>query len=97
MPYIGQNTANELLILVGCALCATFLRFADLPLARLLIGFILGPPSKNNFSRAMQFCDGVSFICDCPMTLGLPVRALILVVLPSCRARNRAAGAAKGD
>ncbi|WP_371398834.1 hypothetical protein [Marinovum algicola] len=97
MPYIGQNTANELLILVGCALCATFLRFADLPLARLLIGFILGPPSKNNFSRAMQFCDGVSFICDCPMTLGLPVRALILVVLPSCRARNRAAGGAKGD
>jgi len=97
VPHIGQNTANELLILVGCALCATFLRFADLPLARLLIGFILGPPSKNNFSRAMQFCDGVSFICDCPMTLGLPVRALILVVLPSCRARNRAAGGAKGD
>ena len=40
--YIGQNNATELLILVGFGICATILRFADYPLAPLLIGFILG-------------------------------------------------------
>ena len=79
MPHIGQNTANELLILVGCALCATFLRFADLPLARLLIGFILGRMLEDNFARSMQLYDGVSFIIDRPMTLGLLVVAILLV------------------
>ena len=100
MPHIGQNTANELLILVGCALCATFLRFADLPLARLLIGFILGRMLEDNFARSMQLYDGVSFIIDRPMTLGLLVVAILLVVVPSYRARRaraRQAGIADGD
>ena len=39
--WIGQNNATELL-LVGLGFCATILRFADHPLAPLLIGFILG-------------------------------------------------------
>ncbi len=41
--YIGQNNATELLILVGFGVVATAFRFADYPLAPLLIGFILGP------------------------------------------------------
>ena len=98
--YIGQNNATELLILVGFGVCATFLRFADYPLAPLLIGFILGPLLENNFSRAMQLYDGVGFIWDRPMTLALLVLAVILVVLPSYRqrrARDRAKGVAEGD
>ena len=98
--YIGQNNATELLILVGFGVCATFLRFADYPLAPLLISFILGPLLENNFSRAMQLYDGVGFIWDRPMTLALLVLAVILVVLPSYRqrrARDRAKGVAEGD
>ena len=40
--YIGQNNATELLILVVLGIGATIMRFADYPLAPLLIGFILG-------------------------------------------------------
>jgi len=40
--YIGQNNATELLLLVGFEICATALKFADYPLAPLLIRFILG-------------------------------------------------------
>ncbi|MBN2760204.1 MAG: tripartite tricarboxylate transporter permease, partial [Rhodobacteraceae bacterium] len=40
--YLGQNNSTELLILVGFGVIATILRFADYPLAPLLIGFILG-------------------------------------------------------
>ncbi|MCH2163874.1 MAG: tripartite tricarboxylate transporter permease [Marinovum sp.] len=98
--YIGQNNATELLILVGFGLCATVLRFADYPLAPLLIGFILGGMLEDNFSRSMQLYDGVSFIWERPMTLGLLMIALLLVVLPSYRARRakaRQSGVADGD
>ncbi|MEP4197056.1 MAG: tripartite tricarboxylate transporter permease [Aliishimia sp.] len=98
--YIGQNNATELLILVGFGVCATALKFADYPLAPLLIGFILGGMLENNFARSMQLYDGVSFIWERPMTLGLLIIAGILIVLPSYRARRarvRAAGVADGD
>ncbi|MEM9306246.1 MAG: tripartite tricarboxylate transporter permease [Pseudomonadota bacterium] len=98
--YIGQNNATELLLLVGFGICATILRFADYPLAPLLIGFILGRMLEDNFARSMQLYDGISFIWERPMTLGLLVIAVILVLLPSYRARRarlRASGVADGD
>ncbi len=98
--YIGQNNATELLILVGFGVCATILRFADYPLAPLLIGFILGRMLEDNFSRAMQLYDGPSFLWERPMTTGLLVLAFVLIFLPayrSRRARLRAAGAADAD
>ena len=98
--YIGQNNATELLILVGFGVCATALKFADYPLAPLLIGFILGRMMEDNFARSMQLYDGMSFIIDRPMTLALLVIAALLVVLPSYRARRaaaRARGVSEGD
>ncbi len=98
--YIGQNNATELLILVGFGICATALKFADYPLAPLLIGFILGRMMEDNFARSMQLYDGMGFIIDRPMTLALLVIAGLLVVLPSYRARRaaaRAEGVSEGD
>jgi len=98
--YIGQNNSTELLILVGFGVIATILRFADYPLAPLLIGFILGTMLEDNFARAMQLYRGFGFILERPMTLGLLVLAAILVLLPSFRAyraRKRAEGVADGD
>lgn len=98
--YIGQNNATELLILVGFGICATALRFADYPLAPLLIGFILGGMLEDNFARSMQLYDGMAFIWERPMTLGLLIVAVALVLLPSYRARRakaRMQGVADGD
>ena len=98
--YIGQNNSTELLILVGFGVCATILKFADYPLAPLLIGFILGTMLEDNFARSMNLYDGASFIWERPMTLGLLILSLVLVVLPSYRARRarlKAAGIADGD
>ena len=83
--YIGQNNATELLLLVGFGVFATALKLADYPLAPLLIGFILGGMLEDNFSRSMQLYDGIAFIWERPMTLGLLVIALILIILPSWR------------
>ena len=98
--YIGQNNATELLILVGFGICATLLRFANYPLAPLLIGFILGRMLEDNFSRSMQLYDGLRFVLERPMTMGLLALAVLLVALPSYRARRarlRSQGIASGD
>lgn len=98
--YIGQNNATELLLLVAMGFVATILRFADYPLAPLLIGFILGPMLEDNFARSMQLYDGIGFVLERPMTMGLLVTSVILIVLPSYRARRarlRAKGVADGD
>jgi putative tricarboxylic transport membrane protein len=98
--YIGQNNPTELMILVGFGVVATLLRFADYPLAPLLIGFILGTMLEDNFARAMQLYRGFGFLAERPMTSVLLGLAVVLVLLPSYRARRarrRAAGVADGD
>ena len=97
--YIGQNNATELLILIGFGVCATALKFADYPLAPLLIGFILGPMLEDNFARSMQLYDGVAFITERPMTMVLLCIAVLLILLPSIRAKQakiKARGIADG-
>ncbi|NCX91376.1 MAG: tripartite tricarboxylate transporter permease [Rhodobacteraceae bacterium] len=83
--YIGQNNSTELLILVGLGVCATIMRFANYPMAPLLIGFILGRMLEDNFSRSMQLYDGINFIVERPMTMILLLLAAFLVVLPYLR------------
>ncbi len=98
--YIGQNNATELLILVGLGVFATILRFADYPLAPLLIGFILGGMLENNFARSVNLTDGIEFMYSRPMTLGLLIIGLVLIFLPAYRRRRALAlkkGVAHGD
>ncbi|MEE8214195.1 MAG: tripartite tricarboxylate transporter permease, partial [Alphaproteobacteria bacterium] len=98
--YIGQNNATELCILVGFGVCATILRFADYPLPPLLIGFILGQMMEDNFSRAVNLTDGVSFLWERPMTLALILIAAGFIFLPAYRRRRalaRKRGVAEGD
>ena len=85
--YIGQNNATELLLLTGMGIAATIMRFAGFPLAPLLIGFILGQLLEDNFARAMNLTDGMSFMWERPMTTGLLLFSVVLILLPSMRAR----------
>ena len=85
--YIGQNNATELLLLIGMGVVATILRFARFPLPPMLIGFILGQMIEDNFARAMNLTDGVSFMWERPMTTLLLASAFFLLFLPSIRER----------
>jgi putative tricarboxylic transport membrane protein len=87
--YIGQNNATELLILVGLGIFATMLRFADYPLAPLLIGFILGGMLEDNFARSINLTDGISFMYERPMTLGLLVIGALLIIVPALQSRRK--------
>jgi putative tricarboxylic transport membrane protein len=98
--YIGQNNSTELLILTGMGIVATIMRFAGYPLAPMLIGFILGQMLEDNFARAMNLYDGISFMWERPMTTALLTFAVVLLFLPSIReqlARWRRRGVAEGD
>jgi putative tricarboxylic transport membrane protein len=104
--YIGQNNATELLILAGLGVVATIIRFADYPLAPLLIGFILGGMLEDNFARAVNITDGVSFMWERPGTLILLIIGVGLIFLPAWRRRRayareralaRQKGVAEGD
>jgi putative tricarboxylic transport membrane protein len=98
--YIGQNNSTELLMLTGMGIVATIMRFAGFPLAPMLIGFILGQMVEDNFGRAMNLTDGISFMWERPMTATLLVIAIILIFLPSIRekiAAWRRRGVADGD
>ena len=85
--YIGQNNPTELLILVILGVVATFLRFASFPLAPLLIGFILGPMLEDNFSRATQIYDGISFIWERPMTTILLIVSILMIFIPIIKSK----------
>ena len=85
--YIGQNNATELLILVGFGVFATLLRFANYPLAPLLIGFILGGMMEDNFARAVNLTDGLQFMYQRPMTLALLLIGLTMIFVPIYRRR----------
>ncbi|MFK7967209.1 MAG: tripartite tricarboxylate transporter permease [Burkholderiaceae bacterium] len=87
--YIGQNNETELLLLIGLGVAATILRFADYPLAPLLIGFILGGMLENNFSRAVTLSDGISFLWERPMTLSMLIVAVLLIVVPWLRRQRQ--------
>ncbi len=98
--YIGQNNATELLILVALGAGATILRLADYPLPPLLIGFILGGMMEDNFARAVNLTDGISFMYERPMTVGLLAIGVLLILLPAYRRRRARAlqsGVAQGD
>ena len=85
--YIGQNNATELLILVGFGVFATILRFANYPLAPLLIGFILGGMMEDNFARAVNLNDGLQFMYERPMTLVLLLTGMTMILVPIYRRR----------
>ena len=78
---------RDRLILVILGVVATFLRFASFPLAPLLIGFILGPMLEDNFSRATQIYDGISFIWERPMTTILLIISILMIFIPIIKSK----------
>ena len=80
--YIGQNNPTELMMMIGIGVMATIFRFTGFPLPPLVIGFILGGMLEDNLGRAISKAGGVNFMWERPMTLGLLVLAMILLIMP---------------
>lgn len=81
--YLVSFNTFDINMMVLITVIAIFLRLLDFPMAPMLLGFILGGIMENNLSRALILSDGsFSFLWERPITLGIMVVAVVLMVLP---------------
>ncbi|UEM02555.1 tripartite tricarboxylate transporter permease [Skermanella rosea] len=94
--YTLNNNVVDLVILWVIGLIGFGMRVLDVPVAPCVVGLILGPLVEQQFRRALAISQGdVSVFFTQPISLGLLVTALLLVLVPFLlRRRRRRAGEA---
>lgn len=96
ISYIGVYAINagtfDLLLVVGIGTVGYFLRKFDVPMAPLVLGVVLGNMMEQNLRRALSMTDGdVTVLVSSPITQGLWVAALAVVIVPQIMVRLRKA------
>jgi putative tricarboxylic transport membrane protein len=91
-------TTFDLLLATALGIGGYLLRKQGVPMAPLILGFVLGPMMEQNLRRALSITNGdTAILVERPISLGLWICAAAMVVLPpALRAlRHRKAGAAE--
>jgi putative tricarboxylic transport membrane protein len=91
--YAVHATTFDLLLMVALGLCAYLLRKQGVPMAPLILGFVLGDLMEQNLRRALSITNGdVAILVESPISIGLWICAvLMLTVPPLMRMRTRRA------
>ncbi|QQP90575.1 tripartite tricarboxylate transporter permease [Skermanella sp. TT6] len=94
--YTLNNNVVDLVILWVIGLIGFGMRVLDVPVAPCVVGLILGPLAEQQFRRALAISQGdPTVFFTHPISLGLLVTALLLVLVPFLlRRRRRRAGEA---
>ena len=96
--YAVHATTFDLLLMVALGVMAYLLRKQGVPMAPLILGFVLGPLMEQNLRRALSISNGDPHILvGSPITVGLWVCAVSVLVVPMAvrwRASRRAAAVA---
>jgi putative tricarboxylic transport membrane protein len=92
-------TTFDLLLMSGLGVVGYLLRKQGMPMAPLILGFVLGDLMEQNLRRALSITNGeLGILVESPISIGLWIgAALMLIVPPLMRLRqrsNRAAAAA---
>jgi len=81
--YLVSFNTFDIYMMTGFAVAAIFLRLFDYPMAPLILGFILGGMMEDNLQRTMTLYDGsFSFLWERPVSLGITVLLLVVIVIP---------------
>ena len=81
--YTLNNNVVDLVILWIIGLLGFGMRVLDVPVAPCVVGLILGPLAEQQFRRALAISQGDPMVFFThPLSLGLLVTALLLVVVP---------------
>jgi len=84
--YALSATQFDLLLVCGIGLVGYLLRKAELPLAPLILGVVLGNMMEQNLRRALSMSDGdMRILFASPVTLGLWGLSAAVVLLPLVR------------
>ncbi len=95
--YLVSFNTFDILLMTAFAVAAIFLRFFDYPMAPLILGFILGDMIEDNLQRTMTLYDGsISFLWQRPVSLGISILILFVILVPIVRAFRPGTGARPG-
>ncbi|MFM2058443.1 MAG: hypothetical protein RLY71_2828 [Pseudomonadota bacterium] len=93
-------TTFDLLLMVGFGLVGFLLRKQGVPMAPLILGFVLGDMMEQNLRRALSITNGeIGILIESPISQGLWTAALLMVLVPPLLrllARRRAGQAVAG-
>ena len=81
--YSVHATTFDLGLMAGLGLGGYLLRKQGVPMAPLILGFVLGDLMEQNLRRALSITNGdVHILVESPISIGLWVGAVAMVVLP---------------
>ncbi|MBL0919107.1 MAG: tripartite tricarboxylate transporter permease [Hydrogenophaga sp.] len=82
--YAVHATTFDLLLMVALGLGAYLLRKQGVPMAPLILGFVLGPLMEQNLRRALSISNGdAAILVHSPIAVGLWVAAAVILVVPA--------------
>lgn len=88
--YLVSFSNFDIFLMIFIALVAVILRRLDYPMAPLVLAFVLGRLMEENLRRSLLLNDGSpSFLWERPLTLGIMLATLAILVVPPLRARLR--------
>ena len=81
--YAVHATTFDLLLMAGFGVAGYLLRKQGMPMAPLILGFVLGDLMEQNLRRALSITNGeVGILFESPISIGLWVCAAAMVVVP---------------
>ncbi len=98
--YAVHATTFDLVLMTVLGIVAYLLRKQGIPMAPLILGFVLGDMMEQNLRRALSISNGdASILVGSPITIGLWVAAALMLVVPIAmrllaRGKGRAAAMA---
>ncbi len=96
--YSVHATTFDLMLMSGLGVVGYLLRKQGMPMAPLILGFVLGDLMEQNLRRALSITNGeLGILVESPISIGLWIGAVAMVVVPPLmrlRARRKPAAAA---
>ena len=81
--YAVHATTFDLVLMSGLGFVAYLLRKQGIPMAPLILGFVLGDMMEQNLRRALSISNGdTGILVGSPITIGLWVAAALMLVVP---------------
>ncbi len=81
--YAVHATTFDLVLMAVLGVIAYFLRKQDVPMAPLILGFVLGPLMEQNLRRALSITQGeLGILVASPISIGLWICAVLLLTVP---------------
>lgn len=81
--YAVHATTFDLLLMAALGFTAYLLRKQGVPMAPLILGFVLGPLMEQNLRRALSISNGdVHILVGSPISIGLWITAVLTLIVP---------------